>query len=258
MPPSTARLYGRYFGKLVTRSGMSVAKGLALPFVRGEAVRSGAHGMSYPISTYAPWDGDGEFKAVHKQVRRNTLVDVWRLYELWSLLPELAEIPGAILEVGVWRGGSGALLAHRAAKLGLDEVIYLCDTWEGIVKTGEVDIYYHDGQHSDTSRQTVEKLVKRLNLNNVELLQGIFPDDTAAPISDQTFRLCHIDVDVYQSAADVFAWAWPRLSKGGVVVFDDYGFPATPGVTQFVNEQRGLDDRLVLHNLNGHGLIVKR
>ena len=49
-----------------------------------------------------------------------------------------------------------------------------------------------------------------------------------------------------------------RLSPGGVAVFDDYGFPACPGVTKFVDEQRGLPDRLVFHNLNGHGIVVKR
>ncbi len=53
-------------------------------------------------------------------------------------------------------------------------------------------------------------------------------------------------------------WVWPRLSSQGVVVFDDYGFPACPGITRFVDEQRLRDDRLVLHNLNGHGLLVKR
>jgi O-methyltransferase len=254
----SVRLYGAYYGKLVSRSGMSIAKGVALPFVRGEAVKSGAHGMAYPISTYAPWEADTEFRRLHKLVRRNTLVDVWRLYELWGLLPELVEIPGSILEVGVWRGGSGALMASRAAALGIEDPVYLCDTWEGVVKTGDVDTYYHDGKHDDTSRGIVEKLVKRLGLTNVELLQGIFPDDTASAIADRKFRLCHIDVDVYQSAADVFAWVWPRLSPGGIVVFDDYGFPATPGVTKFVDEQRGLGDRVILHNLNGHGLIIKR
>ena len=107
-------------------------------------------------------------------------------------------------------------------------------------------------------KEIVEALVGRLGLTNVELLQGIFPDETADQVDDRTFRLCHIDVDVYQSAKDVFDWVWPRLSPDGVVVFDDYGFPACPGVTQFVDEQRMLDDRLVLHNLNGHGLVVKR
>jgi O-methyltransferase len=253
-----ARFYAAYYGRLLGRSGASVAKGLALPFVRGEAVRSGAHGMAYPISTYAPWQSDREFRQVYRSVRRNTLVDVWRLYELWSLVSELTDIPGAVLEVGVWRGGSGSLMAARAAALQIADPVYLCDTWEGVVKTGPVDTYYRDGKHDDTSRQTVETLLRRLGLTNVQLLEGIFPDDTGASIADTTLRLCHIDVDVYQSARDVFDWAWPRLSRGGVAIFDDYGFPACPGVTRFVDEQRGRSGRLVLHNLNGHGIVIKR
>jgi O-methyltransferase len=250
--------YARYYGRLIRESSYSVAKGAALPFVRGKAVRSGAHAMSYPISSYAPWQADEDFQRVYRAVRKHTLVDVWRCYELWSLVGELREVPGAIVEVGVWRGGSGAIMATRAKALEISDPVYLCDTWEGVVKTGKLDTYYRDGKHDDTSREIVEELVARLGLDNVELLQGVFPEQTGERVPDQTLRLCHVDVDVYQSAKDVFDWAWPRLSPGGVAVFDDYGFPACPGVTKFVDEQRGLDDRLVLHNLNGHGIVVKR
>ncbi|WP_037409544.1 TylF/MycF/NovP-related O-methyltransferase [Candidatus Solirubrobacter pratensis] len=250
--------YSTYYGKLLRDGGFSIAKGAALPLVRREAVRSGAYAMAYPVSAYAPWEADEPFQQVYQAVRRHTLVDVWRCHELWELVGELREIPGAILEVGVWRGGTGAVMARRAELLGIDEPVFLADTWEGVVKTGALDIYYRDGKHSDTSRETVESLVQGLRLRNVELLQGIFPDDTAHSVGDLPLRLCHIDVDVYQSAKDVFEWAWPRLSTGGLVVFDDYGCAATPGITEFVNEQRSLTDRLVVHNLNGHGIIVKR
>ena len=254
----STRFYARYYGGLLRRCGVSLAKGLALPLVRGEAVRSGAHAMAYPISTYAPWQADPGFQKIYGQVRANTLVDIWRCYELWSLLGELSEVPGAVLEVGVWRGGSGALMAARMAGLGQADSVYLCDTWEGVVKTGPDDIYYRDGKHDDTSKAIVEALVKRMGLSNVALLQGVFPEDTAAEVTADTFRLVHVDVDVYQSAKDVFEWAWSRLSRGGVAVFDDYGFPACPGVTKFVDEQRKSPDRLVLHNLNGHGIVIKR
>jgi O-methyltransferase len=250
--------YFQYYGRLARKAGFSVAKGVALPFVRHEAVRGGGHEMAYPISTYAPWQSDAEFRDVYRAVRRNTLVDVWRCHELWSVLGELRDVPGDILEVGVWRGGSGALLAARAAGLELGSRVYLCDTWRGVVKTGLVDIYYRDGKHGNTTREIVERLVRRMNLDNVELLQGVFPEDTGDRIADRTFRLCHCDVDVYQSAKDVLEWVWPRLARNGVVVFDDYGFPACPGVTMLVDEQRMREDRLVLHNLNGHGLVVKR
>jgi O-methyltransferase len=256
--PQRARLYAGYYGGLVARGGFSVAKGLALPFVRPQAVRSGEHAMPYPVSTYSPWQTDEAFQRVYRTVRRNTLVDVWRCYELWSLLGQLSEVPGAVLEVGVWRGGTGALMAARLTDLGIDSTAYLCDTWEGVVKTGDSDIYYHDGKHDDTSRGVVEELVARMKLPNVRLLQGVFPEDTADQVQDDQFRLVHIDVDVYQSAKDVFTWAWPRLAEGGAIVFDDYGCPATPGVTTFVNEQRDLRDRMLLHNLNGHGIVLKR
>ncbi|MBV9818668.1 MAG: class I SAM-dependent methyltransferase [Solirubrobacterales bacterium] len=254
----STRFYARYYGGLLRRSGFSLAKGLALPLVRAEAVRSGAHAMAYPISTYAPWQSDSEFRRVYGKVRANTLVDIWRCHELWSLLAEVCEIPGAVVEVGVWRGGSGALMAARMAGLGLGDPVYLCDTWEGVVKTGPDDIYYHDGEHADTSKAIVQALVARMGLANVQLLQGVFPEETAAQVTADALRLVHVDVDVYQSAKDVIEWAWPRLSSGGVAVFDDYGFPACPGVTRFVEEQRRMPDRLVLHNLNGHGIVIKR
>jgi O-methyltransferase len=221
-------------------------------------MRSGAHEMAYPIATYAPWRADAEFNRVYATIHKKTLVDIWRCHELWSLLGELREVPGAVLEVGVWRGGTGALLAARAKGLGLEDTVYLCDTWQGVVKTTEVDTYYQDGKHDNTSRAIVEGLVTEMAVDNVELLEGIFPDQTGAGIRGESFRLCHCDVDVYESAKGVLEWVWPRLSHGGVVVFDDYGFPACPGVTKLVDEQRMRDDRLVLHNLNGHGILVKR
>lgn len=250
--------YAKYYSRLLRESGYSVAKGAALPFMRRQAVRSGAHAMAYPISSFAPWQADADFQRVYRAVKRNTFVDEWRCHELWTLVSELREIPGAIVEVGVWRGGSGAIMATRANALGIADKIYLCDTWRGVVKTGELDIYYSDGSHDNTSQEIVAELIGRLGLPNVELLQGVFPDETGDRVEADALRLCHIDVDVYQSAKDVFDWAWPRLSPGGLVVFDDYGFPACPGVTKFVDEQRMLDDRLVIHNLNGHGIVVKR
>jgi len=250
--------YSRYYGRLARQSAFSIAKGVALPFVRKDAMRSGAHEMAFPISTYAPWMVDPEFRGVYDAVRRNTLVDVWRCHELWDLVTETRDVPGAILEVGVWRGGTGALLAARALQLGIEDCVYLCDTWTGVVKTGAVDTYYRDGKHDDATLEIVERLVNDLGLRNVVCLQGIFPDETAERVVDNAFRLCHIDVDVYQSAKDVLEWVWPKLSDNGIVVFDDYGFPACPGVTQLVNEQRRREDRLVIHNLNGHGLVVKR
>ena len=91
----------------------------------------------------------------------------------------------------------------------------------------------------------------------LEILEGIFPDDTGGDVKNKTFRLVHIDVDIYESGKDILSWVWPRLSVGGVVVFDDFGFSTCQGITRLVHENRNARDRLAIHNLNGHAIFIK-
>ncbi len=51
------------------------------------------------------------------------------------------------------------------------------------------------------------------------ILKGIFTDQIEHLISDKEFRFCHIDVDVYQSAKDIFNWVWLILVTGGICSF---------------------------------------
>jgi O-methyltransferase len=65
-------------------------------------------------------------------------------------------------------------------------------------------------------------------------------------------------VDVYQSAEDILQWVWARLCTGGIVVYDDYGFETCDGITRHVDAQRALADRIVLQNINGHAIVIKK
>jgi O-methyltransferase len=208
-------------------------------------------------ATYSPWLRDAEFQACHAAVRTHTLVDVYRCWELWHLLGQVAGVPGDVLEVGTWRGGTGALLGRRAALLGLEAEILLCDTFTGVVKSGEADACYSDGEHAETSVPVVESLARSMGLENLAVHVGVFPEDTGAALADRGFRFCHIDVDVYQSGKDVLEWVWPRLATGGVVVFDDFGFASTTGIRKLVHEVEDLPGRVCLQNLNGHAVLVK-
>ncbi len=211
------------------------------------------YGSFSPASDYRPWTADMAFLRVWERIRSHTLVDQARLYELWELLPQVDHIPGDILEVGVWRGGSGALLGLRSS----GRTLFLADTFTGVAKAGVHDTYYTGGEHADTSLDRVESFLHSLSLRNYELLPGVFPDETAHRIADRTFAFCHIDVDVYESAEDVFHWVWPRIPPGGIVVFDDYGFYGCEGVTALIHELRSRTDGVTVGNLNGHAVIVR-
>jgi O-methyltransferase len=62
---------------------------------------------------------------------------------------------------------------------------------------------------------------------------------------------------VYQSASDILDWVWGRLVRGGIVVYDDYGFQSCDGIRKHVNESKTRRDGIVLHNLNGHAVMIK-
>lgn len=212
-----------------------------------------------PHATYSPWNLDAGFRDTYGRVRNHTLVDRYRCYELWKLVQQSAKLgTGDLIEVGVWRGGTGALICQQARLCGIEGRVFLCDTFRGVVKAGPMDADYRGGEHSDTSRATVEALLGELKLDNAQILEGIFPDESASGISSNRFRFCHIDVDVYESARGIVDWVWDRLVSGGIVVYDDYGFHNCSGITRFVEEQAALPDRIVLHNLNGHAIVIKR
>ena len=208
-------------------------------------------------ASYAPWLSDHAFNETFKVIDGHTLVDKYKCYELWQLVGETAKLNGGLIEVGVWRGGSGVLIAQKAKLSGMREQVYLCDTFRGVVKAGKKDSKYINGEHADTSVEIVEKLAKDLRLDNVKIVAGIFPEETNGVITDKTFRFCHIDVDVYESAKDVLEWLWPKVVVGGVMVFDDYGFQGCNGVTRLINEGRSRKDRITIHNLNGHAILIK-
>ncbi len=227
-----------------------------------------------------------EFLRVWDRIRNNTLLDQSRLYELWELIAQVAHLDGDILEVGVWRGGSAALMGLRDAAVtdaavsdgaveagdtaNTDDAdgatdsappgrrtLFLADTFSGVAKAGERDPYYRGGEHADTSLDSVGAFLHSLALQNFKLLEGVFPEDTAHRIANRKFVFCHIDVDVYQSAKDVFEWVWPRIPPGGIIVFDDYGFYGCEGVTALIHELRSRTDGVVIGNLNGHAVIVR-
>ena len=206
----------------------------------------------------APWILDQAFQEIHNRIENHTLVDLFRCYELTQLVREVTHVPGDILEVGVWRGGTGVLLADAARKWKPQAHVWLCDTFAGVVKATSRDSQYTGGEHADTSEDIVRTLALAEGLDNITLLKGIFPDDTGAAISASQIALCHIDVDVYQSAAEIVAWVAPRLAPGAIMVFDDYGFSSCRGITQLVDELRETGEWIYIYNLNKHAILIKR
>ena len=130
------------------------------------------HSVVIPEAFVSPWKTDKEFSETYAKLRRYTTVDLYRCYELWHLLGQVMPLGGDVLEVGVWRGGTGCLLAARAQVLSNASKVYLCDTFSGVVKAGKLDNFYKGGEHADTSMELVGGLARSMGLSNVEISSG--------------------------------------------------------------------------------------
>jgi len=208
---------------------------------------------SYPYDS--PWLTDAAFAKVYDKIRSNTLVDRTRCYALYELIKQANKIPGDILEVGTWRGGTAGLFSLMLPK----KTVYAADTFEGIVKASKWE-HYKDKTHSDTSEKLVNDfLSKTLKVTNYKILKGIFPEDTGETVANKPLSFVYLDVDVYQSTKDAFEYIWDQVSVGGIVTFDDYGMiSACEGISKFVDEIKDDDDKLFIQNLNGQAYIIKR
>lgn len=208
---------------------------------------------------YAPWKDDVYFMGLYEKVKENTMMyithqDFSKLYTLWLLSKQCSSLEGDMIEVGVWKGGTGFLIAEGSA----NKTVYLCDTFAGVVNASSKDGTYVGGEHSDCNENDVIKLLEKNKVTNCKILKGIFPEETSSKIVSEKISLCHIDVDVYLSAKRTFEWVFPKLVHNAVVVFDDYGFQQTNGVTLFVNEILKTLDCFYFYNINGQLIIIKK
>ena len=209
-------------------------------------------------ATYAPWKVDSEFQEVYKMLpTRSVALGEVQLYDLWNAVKSVKKIDGDIMEVGVWRGTSLALLGYASQKYSPNKKIHGFDTFSGVALASENDPLYVGGEHADTSEKIVRDVLAGANVTNAELHIGIYPMDTSEK-TPQKISLAHIDVDTYDSTILSLERLWGNASIGARIVCTDYGScTATgvpPAVEKFVNDH---DNAILVYSIGGSGIVQK-
>ena len=121
---------------------------------------------------------------------------------------------GDIVEVGVYKGGSAAALAHVAREQG--RRLFLFDTFTGIPVANPARGDVHAiGDFADTSVEAV-----RAAIPDAFICVGIFPCTLTEGVGPIAFA--HIDCDQYDSVRSCCLKLGPLMAPGGLMVFDDY------------------------------------
>lgn len=161
-------------------------------------------------------------------------------------------IPGDLIETGVWRGGATIFMqAHLKAHAITGRTVWVADSFAGLPRPSVAEDIGYDISASHEpilaiSEDKVRALFARYDLldENVRFLKGWFRDTLpTAPI--EQLALLRLDGDLYESTMDALLALYDKLSPGGFIIVDDYGAlpPCRRAIEDFRTE-RGITEPL--------------
>lgn len=204
---------------------------------------------------YLPWRSDKEFNDLYQKFHEYTLNPESRVYNVYKLSQKYLKADTSFIEVGTWKGGVSAIVAHANSKKNVE--YYLCDTFEGVVKSSKKDTFFKDKEYSDASIEDVKSATSLINNSKVNLVSGTFPESFKNINLKHPISFAHIDVDTYNSAKDSIDFIFNNSVKGAVIVLDDYGGWFTDGVTKLGNELIENQQLFAVPNHIGQLIIFK-
>ena len=237
------------------RRRRSAATELYLDLLKRCLTRVGFEDESVDPETRArvPVDQERRLEGRDWPVHAETMIGMRRLDQLQAAVEAvLAErVPGDLVETGVWRGGASILMRGVLAAHGdISRTVWVCDSFEGLPPPGghpaDEGFDLSGVPELAVSLEKVRANFDRYGLldEQVRFLPGWFRDTLAdAPID--RVAVLRLDGDMYESTIVALEALYPKVSRGGFVIVDDYALPMCAQAVDDYRRDHGVTDPLV-------------
>ena len=162
-------------------------------------------------------------------------------------------VPGDLVETGVWRGGA-CILMRAILKAHGDEFrrVFLADSFAGLPKpdpskyASDAGDQHHVHEFLAVSKEEVEENFRKYNLldDRVVFLKGWFKDTLPSAPFD-ALSVMRLDGDMYESTMDALNSLYRKLSVGGFCIIDDYGLPGCRAAVDDFRKRERIDEPLL-------------
>lgn len=188
-------------------------------------------------------DMDPEFIPIFEGCRRFSMTSAERMYAIFQAIQFIvrADIPGDLVECGVWRGGSMMVAAKTLLTLGdLTRKLWLYDTYEGHpAPEFNVDMDIWGDQAFEHWRQatnngegkwafvSLDEVRRNMEstlypMDQIHFVKGLV-EDTMPEYMPNRISLLRLDTDWYRPTCHELQHLYPRISQHGTLIIDDYG-----------------------------------
>ena len=200
---------------------------------------------------------DISFEQDFYKISPDSNLTIERKYNLNQLFQLATKVKGDVAECGTYKGASSYFLAKHIINEKLDKKLCLFDSFKGLSQPEEIDGEYWSSSDLNCTVHDLQNTLSNLgNIDFVEIYDGWIPDKFNE-ISNRTFCFVHIDVDLYQPTLDSIEFFYPRVSPGGIIIFDDYGFETCPGATESIDNFMADKPESIVNLASGGAFIIK-
>ncbi|HEV3414133.1 MAG TPA: TylF/MycF/NovP-related O-methyltransferase [Puia sp.] len=213
-----------------------------------------------------PADFDPMHREIYQKVKDRTMTSPERIYSLIEAVKYIGrnKISGAIVECGVWKGGSMMAAAETLLRQGdTTRELFLYDTFEGMSEPGELDktrmgeaasglLAVNTDKEKNpiwaySALDTVKEGMKAIGYpeTKVHYVRGKVEDTIPGTLPGE-IAILRLDTDWYESTRHELLHLFPLLNKAGVLILDDYGH--WQGARAAVDEYFGQHPQPILLN----------
>lgn len=211
--------------------------------------------FNFPEVWYSPWNENEAFNGLYVNIKNNTLISKRKLFDLYHIGQQLTpQVEGAILEIGAYRGGSGALFASVFT----DRTLLLWDNWgKTVLEDGRFIKKTYSALDDMEQAKLLLHATKTYAGTSAAFIDEVFPNEIV--ISNWQQKLAVVHFDIYDAAAFTqgIELLWPRISKNGIFIVGGYGAISLDPLTKAVNSFVSRPDCLFVSLQSGIGMILK-
>lgn len=217
-----------------------------------------------------------DFLSIYSKCKPYTMTSIERMFSLYKAVSHVTQhnVEGDFVECGVWKGGSSMLAAYTFLSNNSARNMYLYDTYEGMSdpKEEDKDMY---GNKADELLNTSDKnddnsiwCYSGLNEVKQNLYSTEFPkeklnfiqgkvEETIPAIVPDKIAILRLDTDWFESTYHELVHLYPKLSKNGILIIDDYGYwqGARKAVDQYFGENNIFP---LMHRIDNTGRIIQK
>lgn len=198
------------------------------------------------MARYVPGSTDDVYEAENHFYLRGHPSRIAKLLAHYELYRAIGDLPGAVVELGVYKGASLVRFAtfRNLLENMFSRPIIGFDAFGAFPRNrvaGEADRAFIERFEAaggeGISKSTLEEVLAEKGFANVELVEGDVFETLPAFLETRPalkIALLHLDMDVYEPTAFALEQLLPHMTTGGLVAFDDYGL--VEGATRAADE----------------------